>query len=72
MPNSVDKSTTKSIDIQQELELMRQSLRMIRDRVNADLDAMVEQIDKMLPPEDTARSRRMKKYTKKDWERFLA
>ena len=64
------KSTLK-FDTAHELQLMCYSIRAIRDRVNADLDAMVDRISRLLPPEDSALQRRMKKYSKEDWKNYL-
>ena len=64
------KSTLK-FDTAYELQMMCYSIRAIRDRVNADLDAMMDHISSLLPPEDTALQRRMKNYSKEDWKNYL-
>ena len=63
--------STQNIDTVQELILMRHSIRAIRERLNEDLDAMAKQIERLLPPPDTERSRRFKNFTKKDWHKYL-
>jgi len=65
------KKSSRNVDTLQELVLMRHSIRTIRDRVNEDLDAMVEQINRLIPSEDGAQARRFKNFTKKDWKKFL-
>ena len=69
MPNQRSKST--NFDTTQELILMRMSIKAIRDRMNEDLDAMAEQINRLLPPEDDTRYQRRKHWGKKEWGLFL-
>lgn len=50
---------------------MRHSLKAIRERLIEDLDAMDDQIERLIPPEDNLRSNRFKNFTKEDWQKFL-
>ena len=63
--------TSNNFDTTQELILMGMSIKAIRDRMNEDLDAMAEQINRLLPPEDGARYHRRKHWGKKEWGAFL-
>ncbi len=72
MPKQKNKTNPKPpSDTIQELILMRMSIKAIRDRMNEDLDAMADQINRLLPPEDDSRHQRYKNFTSKDWSDFL-
>lgn len=70
MSKQEPKSTAK-LTTTEELFLMRMSIQATRDSINADLDALADQINRLLPPEDSAQQQRMKKYTKEDWKNYL-
>jgi len=70
MPKNEPKSTKKYSTIE-ELALMRMGIRAMREHINLSLDAMLGQINRLIPPEDTNRSKKYKNYTREDWAKFL-
>lgn len=67
------KKTNDSLPVNatEELALMRMSIRAMKERICEDLDAMADQIDRLLPPEDDRKHQRYKNFTKEDWGKFL-
>lgn len=59
------------VDATEELILMRMSIRALKERVCEDLEAMADQIARLLPPEDDYKHQRYKNFTKEDWGKFL-
>jgi len=70
MSKSKPKSTEKYSTIE-ELALMRMSISAMREQINQSLDGMLDQINRLIPPEDSNRCIKQKNYTKKDWADFL-
>lgn len=70
MTKRATKSTEKYTAIE-ELALMRMSIRAIRDQINLNLDAVLDQINHLIPPEDSNRCLKYKNYTPEDWGNFL-
>jgi hypothetical protein len=68
---STCKKAPTKLNTIEELALMRMSIRTMRDHINQNLDAMLDQINRLIPPEDTKRRLRYKNFTKKDWTKFL-
>jgi len=68
---TMSKKKTNNPDTVQELMLMRMSIQAMRDLVNQNLNAMVDQINRLLPPEDHTRYQRKANFTKEDWGEFL-
>jgi hypothetical protein len=66
-----DPKSTKKINQTEELALMRMSIRAMRDQMNETLDGMLDQISRLIPPEDSNRCIKYKNYTSKDWGKFL-
>jgi hypothetical protein len=54
-----------------ELRLILQSIEALKQRTINDLDALAAQVVLFLPREEAARGREFRRYTSKDWERFL-
>ena len=50
---------------------MRMSIQAMREHFNANLDAMLDQINRLIPPEDQGRYLKYKNFSKKDWHNFL-
>lgn len=50
---------------------MRMSIRAMRDQMNETLDGMLDQINRLIPPEDSNRCTKYKNYTPDDWGEFL-
>ena len=69
MTSEINKSTQN--DTVAELALMRMSIKAMRDYVNENIDAMLDRINRLIPPEDTLRYTKYKNYTKDDWHNFL-
>ena len=69
MPKSDDKSS--QIDTRVELMLLRQETRRMRHAAMLSFDAIIDRINRLLPVVETAEQRRMKKYSKKDWDDYL-
>jgi len=69
MPKSDDKSS--QIDTRVELMLLRQETRRMRYAAMLSFDAIIDRINRLLPVVETAEQRRMKKYSKKDWDDYL-
>ena len=63
--NNSDKSTAE------ELALMRMSIKAMREAMNENLDAMLDTINRMLPPEDDKRCLKYKNFDKRQWRDYL-
>ena len=59
------------LDPIEELALLRMSVTAMREQINDSLDAMIDQINKIIPPENTSRVKKYKSFTRKDWANFL-
>lgn len=70
MPEHESKSNEK-LSTAEELALMRMSIRAMRDSFNNSLDAMLDQINRLIPPEDQLRYKKYKNFSKQDWNNFL-
>jgi len=70
MPEPAVKSNEK-LSAFEELALMRMSIEAMRDYFNVNLDAMLDRINRLIPPEDQLRYTKYKNYTKEDWHNFL-
>ena len=70
MPKQDPKSTEKYSTVE-ELALMRMSIKSMRDHFNDSLDAMLDQINRLIPIEDQLRYAKYKNYKKEDWRQFL-
>lgn len=68
MPKQKSKSISNTT---QELALMRMNIQALKERLCLDLDAMVDRLDRLLPPENATRYQKYKNYTKEDWHKFL-
>ena len=64
-------SNNKKFSTVEELALMRMSIRAMRDHINENLDGMLDQINRLIPPEDSNRCIKYKNYTSEDWHNFL-
>jgi hypothetical protein len=71
MPRSKENKQHKQ-DPTQELLLMRMSIQAVKEKVCQDLDAMVAQIERLLPPENETRYQRHKNLSKEDWKKITA
>jgi len=57
---------------QNDLIMLRMEIRAIRERVVADLDAVIAKVDRALPPPpDTDRTREMAGWGRVEWTEFL-
>lgn len=57
---------------QNDLIMLRMEIRAIRERVVADLDAVLAKVDRALPtPPDTDRTREMAGWGRVEWREFL-
>ena len=54
-----------------ELALMRMEIKAMRGYLNDSLDALLDKVDRLIPPEDQLRYTKYKNYSKKDWHDFL-
>ncbi len=70
MPKLTPKSNKKYSTVD-ELALMRMSIRAMRDQINQNLDGMLDQINRLIPPEDSNRCIKYKNFTQEDWGKFL-
>ena len=68
MPKQKSKSISNTT---QELALMRMNIQALKERLCLDLDAMVDRLDRLLPPENATRYQRFKNFKPKDWAKFL-
>ena len=65
------KAPISDADIRQELKLMRMKIIAMQNRFNRDFGAMTDQINRLLPGQESDFSRRAKYFTKKDWNDYL-
>lgn len=55
-----------------ELRLILQNIEALKKRTINDLDALAAQVVSFLPKEDCERGKRFRRYTRGDWESYLA
>lgn len=66
-----DPKSSPNYSALEELALMRMSIHAMRDQINHNLDAMLDQINRLIPADDTNRSIKYKNFTTQDWHDFL-
>jgi len=70
MPKN-DLESIKKAATHQELINLRLNLMAVKDQVNQNLDGILERINRLLPPDDGARSLKYKNFSKKDWHEYM-
>lgn len=58
-------------DTVQELILMRMALETMREHVTEQLNGMVDEINRLLPPQDHKRYKEFRRYTAEDWGKYI-
>lgn len=66
-----DSKSIEKLSVNEELILMRMSIQAMRDQINSNLDAMLDQINRLIPAEDANRCKKYKNFTPVDWGKFL-
>ena len=61
----------RKIDPIEELSMMRMSIKVMRDELNKNIDAIIDQVNRLMPVDETSHNEKYKNYTKEDWRNFL-